>query len=239
MRTIAFFLAGLITGTFVGCGSKPVAKDPSLDVLRTPSEDDTLKERASGLAKQIREAMTTPAILALEEGLTADTGLRGMRQREGAQPLMRKLLACGKPAEESLWQLLNDPVPGVRRSCILLLDPRNLSRDEGGNLFPSRIFMDLNIPLLEKALASKDEQVRYFACAGLGDFATFSEDCLEPITGSLPKIRELLKDNDPKIRVIAKVACQFILSERTRRAKNPQDREAAAEELKRLEMTNG
>src|SRR5207247_2118271 len=120
MRCIAVCLAGLIFALAVGCGSNP-APDRLPPPPAQPQPDAALlKERVAALAKQVREAMTDPSITQLPVGPTADTG-RGREQIQAAQPLMRKLVECGKAAEEPLWQLINDPDESVRRSSVFLL----------------------------------------------------------------------------------------------------------------------
>ena len=100
MRCIVVCLAGLISAIAVGCGSNPAQPQPDAALLN---------ERAVALAKQVREAMTDPSIMQLEYvGSRAESGTRGIRQREAAQPFMRRLVACGKAAEEPLWELIND-----------------------------------------------------------------------------------------------------------------------------------
>jgi hypothetical protein len=178
--------------------------------------------------------MTDPAIMQLPVGTSADTG-RGRRQVQAGETLMRPLVECGKAAEVPLWQLMTDADESVRRSTVILLNWRNKWKlDEGGRLVESRVLIDLNIPLLERALGSKDEQVRYWACAGLGDYADFSDECLERLKASLPKLRKLRNDGDPKVRDIAYIACTGIIRKLSERAKIAEDRKAASEELEKL-----
>ena len=86
MRSLVVILSNLIMAVAVGCGS-----------YAAPDEPD-LKERAVGLAKEIRNVMDQPSFMQLDEGRMADSGLRGIRQREVAKPFMPKLIECGKAA---------------------------------------------------------------------------------------------------------------------------------------------
>jgi hypothetical protein len=221
MRCVALCLAGLITVLAVGCQSKP-APNTAL-----------LKERAALLAKQVREAMTDPALMKLDAGHHADSGLRGRRQIEAALPLMRQLVECGKAADEPLWQLITDNEESVRRVSVILLSRARTDAD--GKPVASQTLIDLNIPLLERALTAKDAQVRYFACGGLGDFADWSDECLERVRISLPKLRELRNDSEEEVRSIGYVACNGLLGKLSKRAKTAEDRQAAADEWEQLQ----
>ncbi|HEY1376217.1 MAG TPA: hypothetical protein VGF55_05455 [Gemmataceae bacterium] len=226
MRCIAICLAGLVSALAVGCGS-PAPPQP---------DADPPKERAAALAKQVREAMTEPSIMQLDFDAgraAASGGLRGIRQREAARPVVRQLVRCGKVAEEPLWRLINDADASVRLSCVILLGEART--DAGGKPIESRTLVDLNISLLERALTSKDAQVRYFASARLGDFAIWSDECLERLRSSLPKLRELRNDGDKEVRSVGWIACNGILAELSARAKKPADRKAAADEWKQLQ----
>lgn len=221
MRCVALCLAGLFSVLVVGCQSEPAPSTP------------LPKERASRLAKQIREKMTDPALMKLDAGRHADSGLRGTRQIEAALPLMRQLVECGKAADESLWQLINDNEESVQRVSVILLSIARTDAD--GKPVASQTLIDLNIPLLEGSLTAKDAQVRYFACAGLGDYAGFSDECLERVRISLPKIRELRNDSDNEVRAIGWTACNSIVAKLSTRAKKSEDRKAAAEEWEQLQ----
>ena len=110
MKCVVVCITGLIAA-IVG-GAKLNSDRPSKAV----SAD--VKEDPEALAKQIREAMTDPEIMKLEyEGQRVQYGVRGMRQREVARPLMIRLLSCGKAAEKPLWQLIDEEDESVRRSC--------------------------------------------------------------------------------------------------------------------------
>ena len=221
MRCTALCLAGVFSALAVGCQSKPASNAASV------------KEQAAALAKQLREAMTEPAIMQLDAGRSADSGLRGIRQREAAKPFMHQIVACGKAAEEPLWQLIDDGDESVRRSCVILL--ASARTDADGKPVASQTLLDLHFPLLERALAAQDAQVRYFACDGLGNFADWSDECLERLRTSVPKLRELRNDSDKDVRAIAYVACNGILAKLSTRGKKPEDRKAAADEWERLQ----
>ncbi len=185
------------------------------------------------LATQVREAMTDSSIMQLEYvGRRAESGTRGIRQREAARPFMRKLIQCGKAAEEPLWQLINDADESVRRSSVMVFNQRT---DEGGNPIESQVLIDLSIPLLERALCSTDSQVRIYACGGLGDYANWSDECLERLRISLPKLRELRNDSDNEVRSVAWHASNGILVRLSTRAKNTEDRMAAVEAWEQLQ----
>lgn len=222
MRRIIVCLISLIFASAVGCTSNP-----------TP-DTAVPKERAAEFAKKVRDAMTEPSLMQLDQGQTADTGLRGLRQREAAFPMMLELLECGKAAEEPLWELINDADESVRRSSVILVGRTRVTRD----LKPiaPQTLVELSIPLLERALTSKDSQVRYFACAGLGDFATWSDECLERLKLSIPKIRELQNDGDQEVRNLGWIASITISAALSARAKQPEDREKAARELEQLQL---
>ena len=237
MRCIAVSLAVLIFALAVGCGSKSATDQLPPPPSQSQPEASLPKERATTLAKQMREAMTTPSIMQVPVESDADTDRR-RKQIRAAQALIRKLIECGKAAEEPLWQLINDSDESVRRTSVILLNWRdnNWKIDEKGNLIESQALIDLTIPLLERALASKDSQVRYFACAGLGDSSDFSDECLERLKTSVPKLRELRNDSDEKVRNIGGIARTMILGKLSERAKNPEDRKAASEELERMKQ---
>lgn len=221
MRYITLCVAGLLSVLAVSCQSKPVPSSASS------------KERAEALAKQLREAMTEPSIMQLDAGRMADSGLRGIRQREVAKPIMQQLIACGKAAEEPLWQLINDDNDSVRRSCVILLG--SARTDAEGKPVASQNLLALHIPLLERALTSPDAQVRLFACEGLGDFANWSDECLEGLKFTLPKLRELRNDSDKEVRARGYMACTGILEKLSKGAKTPEERKKAADELEQLQ----
>jgi HEAT repeats len=233
MRCIAVWLTGLISALAAGCESKSAPSRLSAPSGQPQPDAASLKERAAALAKQVREAMTEPSIMQLDAGRTADSGLRGMRQRQAAMPFMPKLVECGKAAEEPLWQLINDADESVRRSCVILVG--SARTDAGGKPIESQTLIDLNIPLLEGALTAKDAQVRFFACDGLGNFAVWSDECLERLRSSLPKLRELRNDSDKDVRAIGWVACNSILGRLATRAQKSEDRNAAAQEQEQLQ----
>jgi hypothetical protein len=107
--------------------------------------------------------------------------------------------------------------------------------DEKGKPIDSKTLIELTIPLLEQALASKDSQVRFYACSGLGDFAIWSDETLERLNLSLPKLLELRNDSDKDVRSIGWAASNTILGELSRRAKKPDDRKSATEVLEQLQ----
>lgn len=225
MRCIVICLECAVFALAVGCGTNPA--QPQTDAA-------LLNERALALAKQVREAMTDPSMMQLEYvGPRAESGTRGIRQREAAQPFMRKLVKCGKAAEESLWQLINDADESVRRSSVMVFNQR---MDEGGKPIQNQVLIDLNIPLLERSLKSSDSQVRFYACAGLGDYAIWSDECLERLRISLPKLRELRNDSEKDVRSIAWHASNNILATLSTRAKNTEDRVAAKKEWEQLQQ---
>ncbi len=221
MRRIIVCLISLTFASAVGCTANP-APDTAVS-----------KARAAELAKEVREAMTEPSLMQLDQGRMADTGLRGLRQREAAFPIMLKLIECGKAAEGPLWELINDADENVQRSSVILVGRTRVTRD----LKPidPQTLVELSIPLLERALTSKDSQVRYFACAGLGDFATWSDDCLERLKLSLPKLRELQNDGDQEVRNLGWIASNNIAATLSARAKQPEDRQMATRELEQLQ----
>lgn len=190
------------------------------------------KERATGIAKQLRSAMTAPAIMKLDEGRKADSGLRGVRQREVGRPFMRQLVACGDAAKESLENLFDDADDSVRRSSVILLGQTRT--DLEGKPLPNATLVNLHIPALENALANKDAQVRYFATDALGNLTNWSDDFLDRLKDSLPKIRELRKDADKDVRTIAWTATNNILAKLATGGKTPADRASAAKQLKQL-----
>ena len=149
-------------------------------------------------------------------------------------PFMRQLVECGKAAEVPLWQLINDADESVRRSCVILLG--SARTDARGKTIESQTLIDLNIPLLERALTAEDAQVRYFACGGLGDFADWSDACLERLKTTVPKLRELRNDSDQEVRSIGWIACTGILGKLSTRAKSPEERKAAADEWKQMQQ---
>ncbi len=221
MRRILVYVMSFTFASAVGCTANP-AQDNAVS-----------KGRAAELAKEVREAMTEPSLMQLDQGRMADTGLRGLRQREAAFPIMLKLIECGKAAEEPLWELFNDVDENVQRSSVILVGRTRVTRD----LRPidPQTFVELSIPLLERALTSKDSQVRYFACAGLGDFANCSDDCLERLKLSLPKLRELQNDGDQEVRSLGWIASNNIAATLSSRAKQPEDRDRAIRELEQLQ----
>jgi hypothetical protein len=108
--------------------------------------------------------------------------------------------------------------------------------DALGKPIQTQTLLDLNIPLAERALASKDAKVRWFACGGLRDFADWSDECLERLRASVPKLRELRNDPDKDVRTIAWTACNSILGKSAARARSPDGRQAAAKEQEELQL---
>lgn len=90
MRFITFCLAGVLLPLAAGCDS------PTVQTKVTPQDHTT------AIAKQLREVMTEASIMKLDAGRTADTGLRGLRQREKASPYMHQLLESGTAAKEPI-----------------------------------------------------------------------------------------------------------------------------------------
>ncbi len=227
MRRIIGCLICLVLGGAVGCSSN------------SSRTNVVSREQAEALGKAVRAAMTEPSLLKLDKGQSAGaggaaTGLRGLRQREAALPILLKLIECGEAAEEPLWDLMNDADEDVRLASVMLVGRTRVT----GDLKPidSRIFVELSIPLLERALTSRDSQVRYFACSGLGDFAIWSDVCLERLKHSLPKIRELQNDDDQEVRRLGWIACNNILATLSVRATQQGDREMATRELEQLQL---
>lgn len=225
MRCFPFFLAGMFSAL--------AASPPS----QAAPDDALMQLRAAALARQLREAMTAPALMRLPfdaERAAASGGLRGLRQREAARPWIRQLTLCGKAAAEPLRQLIDDADESVRLSCVILLG--EVRTDAAGKPIASQTLIDLNFPLLERALASKDAKVRRFAAGGLADFADWSDECLERLRSSLPKLRELRSDSDKEVRLIGWTACDGILAKLATRAKKPEDRKTAEDERKQLQQ---
>lgn len=221
MQPNPLFLSVFFALLLVGCQRQPTTGN-------SPSS-----ERAPAIAKQLREAMTAPRIMKLDmEGREGDSP-RAHRQWEIGQPIMCNLIECGLTAMEPIWQLLNDGDASVRRSCAKLLAHARTNAD--GETIESQLANDLHIPLLERALHSGDEQVRFLACGGLGDFANWSDECLERLKHSLPEVRKLRNDGDKSVRGIAWISSNFIASALSRRAKQVEDREAASELLSQLQ----
>jgi hypothetical protein len=103
------------------------------------------------------------------------------------QHFVLALWAIGKPAEPALLGLLDEKEPAVRLATVMGLHPiqtyieRNQEQDE----------MAVNV--LRKARGDKDSSVRYYACAGLGDFKHVAK-------AAEPELREL-KEHDPEERI--------------------------------------
>ncbi len=183
-------------------------------------------------AKQLRAAMTDPEIMKLDSDGLADTTLRGQRQREAGDSFMRQLISNGKAADSEIWKLMNDEDESVRRSVTILLEKGRV--DAAGKPLETQMILDLHIPLFERAMASDDEQVRYFACGALGNFATWSDGCLERLTETLPKLRELKDDPDKDVRGVAWSASNYIASALSTKAATPEARASAAKALEQL-----
>ena len=223
IQNIYIAIASVFIVLLVGCqgNSRPTAAE--------------LEKSAIDLAKQIRYEMTKPAIMELPVGPTADTGLRARRQRDVAQPLMYKLMACGKAAETPLWELLTDEDESVRRTTIWMMNIRIPWKDDEGNRINDETIAELNIPLMERALSSDDPQLRFFACGGLGDCANSFSGCLDRLWTSLPLIAELKQDPNDDVRAVAEVSYKSLLWNISERAASPEHRKAAAAELQKLE----
>lgn len=189
--------------------------------------------RAKLLAKNIRDQMTDPAIMKIESGDRADTCLRGKRQREVARSDMHALIACGKAADEPLWALLSDGEPSVRRSVVILLESTRTGADS--KPIATSTIRSLHLPMFERALSSKDDQVRYFACNALGNFSSWSDDVFVRLYESLPKLRKLREDEKKEVRLIAWTASNSIASALARRFTSSKVREEAVKELERLQ----
>lgn len=204
-----------------------------VNAYRLKADDAESLARAKMLAKNIRDRMTDPAIMKIETGDRADTCPRGKRQREVAKADMHALISCGKAADEPLWTLLSDEEASVRRSVVILLEGTRTGADSKP-IAPTTI-RSLHIPMFERALNSKDDQVRYFACNALGNFASWSDDALERLYESLPKLRKLREDESKDVRVIAWTACNSIASALTSRSQSSMVRVEAGKELERLQ----
>jgi HEAT repeats len=203
----------------------------------TLSEKVSPEDRARSIAGKLREAMVEPSIMQLDIGQKADSGLRGVRQREVAKPFMHELVACGLAASEPLEKLIHDEDESVRRSCVILL---GISRSNANGVpLPPPSVLELHIPLFLQALDSKDEQVRYYACGCLGDLAFWSDECLESLRQALPALRKLKGDSDSDVRRIAFTACQTILSRLSTNGGDEIIRESAAVELEELKRETG
>jgi hypothetical protein len=221
MQYNPFLLTVFCALLLVGCQRQP-------STVNAPNP-----EQAEAIAKQLREAMTAPWIMKLDmEGRHGDS-LRAYRQCEIGQPIMYKLIECGLAAKEPIWQLINDGDASVRRSCAKLLANTRTNADL--QTIEPQLINDLQTPLLERALHSEDEQVRFLACGGLGNFANWSNDCLERLKHSLPEIRKLRNDGDKSVRGIAWISSTSIASALSSRAKLAADRDTASELLKELE----
>ncbi len=220
MRYI-FLCQTLVAVLAIGCQPQPATD------VGSPAE------RATAVAKQLRKAMADPSIMQLDMGPMADSGLRGIRQREVAKPFMNELMGFGKVAADPLWELINDEDASIRRAGTILLG--SARTDAAGKPGAPPLLADLHIPLLERALTSKDDQVRYFACDALGNFADWSDDCLDRLRTTLPKLRDLRNDSDNQVRSIAWMASNKIASALSTRAKTPEDRTAAAQEFEQLQ----
>jgi hypothetical protein len=228
----------LFTAMGVGCQSGSESDSSAASSGSTSSES---AENGTGTgdaanvaqtAKQLRAAMTDPEIMKLDSDGMADTTLRGKRQREAGDSFMRQLIASGKAADSEIWKLMNDEDESVRRSVTILLEKGRV--DAAGMPLEIQKILDLHIPLFERAIESDDEQVRYFACGALGNFATWSDGCLERLTETLPKLRELKDDPDKDVRGVAWAASNFIASALSTKAATPEARASAVKALEQL-----
>ncbi len=227
MKYAAVCVMGLIVVNMLGCGT-------SFENQSRPQvSSTTAKEQMKSLARQIRKGMTTPEMMQLEyKGEHGELGVRGVRQREFARPLMLKLVAYGKPAEEPLWKLINDEDESVRRSCVMLLNIRSEYPLYDGPKIDTRSITELCIPTLERVLTSKDSEVQFTACGNLTDYKDFSDDCLDRLRLTLPKIRELKNDENADVRRIAWTAYNSVLASLTTRGKTPEIRSQTSEAYK-------
>ena len=227
MKYAALCVMGFIVVNLLGCGT-------SFENQSRPQASSTnAKEHTESLAKQIREGMTKPEMMKLEYiGEHAELGVRGVKQREFARPLMLQLVAYGKAAEEPLWTLINDEDESVRRSCVMLLNIRAEYPLYDGPKIESQAIQELCIPILERVLTSKDTEVQFNACGNLADYKDFSDDCLDRLRLTLPMIRELKDDENDPLRRMAWTAYNSILASLTTRGKTPEIRSQASEEYK-------
>ncbi len=227
MKYAAICIIGFIVVNLLGCGTSFENQS------RPQASSTTSKEQTELLAKQIREGMTTPDMMQLEyTGEHGELGVRGNRQREFARPLMLKLVAYGKVAEEPLWKLINDEDESVRRSCVMLLNIRAEYPLFDGPKIDTRSITELCIPTLERVLTSKDSEVQFQACGNLADYKDFSEECLDRLRLTLPKIRELKNHENALMRRMAWTAYNSILASLTTRGKTPEIRSQTSEAYK-------
>ncbi|MBL8815948.1 MAG: HEAT repeat domain-containing protein [Planctomyces sp.] len=237
-------LGWLILSAVMGIGCQSKSDSDSSTASSSSTSSDTVETGTSTgdvtkmaqTAEQLRAAMTAPEIMKLDSDGMADSTLRGLRQREAGDSFMRQLISNGKAADSEIWKLMNDEDESVRRSVTILLEKGRV--DAAGKPLEIQMILDLHIPLFERALESDDEQVRYFACNALGNFSTWSDGCLERLTETLPKLRELKDDPDKDVRGVAWAASNFITSELSRKAATPEARASAVKALEQLNQEN-
>lgn len=211
-----------------GCGTEHTS--------HLPQNHDRNQTDPVAIAKQVRDAMTSPEMMQLDySGPRPENGIRAYRQREIALPLMQRLIACGKKAEAPLEQLLDDEDESVRRSCVMLMNFRGPTTKDPALMIESSAVIELAIPCMERALHSKDPQVRFYACGALADYKDFSVDCLDRLRQSLPRLRELKQDESSEVRSIAWIACNNLLVDLARRGPTPEIRQQASRESDELE----
>lgn len=228
MQAIIRSFVGLLLLVALGCGTEHASHPPK---NHDPNQADPV-----AIAKQVRDAMTSPDMMQLEYvGPRAESGIRGLRQREIALPLMQRLIACGKKAEVPIEQLLADEDESVRRSCAMLMNFRGPTTKDPALQIESSSVVEMAIPCMERALQSKDPQVRFYACGALGDYRDFSVDCLDRLRQSLPRLRELKQDENSEVRNIAWIACNNILLDLARRGPTAEIRDQALQECDELE----
>ncbi|HMO16102.1 MAG TPA: hypothetical protein PKD64_16805 [Pirellulaceae bacterium] len=226
------FLVGIIAFTTVGCQQKTIS-DSNLKTV----------DRTADLVRQVREAILAPEVLKIEQTPERRIGyigwMRELRQVEVAEPLIRQLVECGKPAVEPLWQLINDDDDDIRRSCVYLLSSRLLKgrHDALGEPISEQHLLDVNIPVLERALNSHDAEVRWFAsnvgCLHIVD-DSWSDQYIEVLTTLVPKLRALKDDPVAQVRSQAYSNSEIMLLVLYNHAKNDAQRQAV--ELQREQL---
>lgn len=199
MKTIVLTLLGGLALISGGCNRE------------SASSNAQLKQQAILLANKIRTEMTKPSIMKLPVGPTPDTGDRARQQQAIAQPLMNQLMTYGAAAETPLRELINDEDLSVRRTTIWMTCIRAPWKGDNGREINEQTILELNIPILERALESDDPQLRIFACTGLGDYADAFPGCVMRIADALPAIAKLKNDVDKDVHSAAEVVHKHIL----------------------------
>ncbi len=212
---------------FCGCNSNNAQQS---------SSNSAEKPDAAVLAEQLRAIVTKDELMKLEfvtDRASDNGGLRVQRQVSVATPVWIELVSHGDNARAPILSLLEDSDESVRLCTAALLSKIVVS--DGLKPIENDNLKSLVIPLLEHSLESTDQHLRYCGVCGLGDLCRWSDELLDRLGESVPKIHKMQHDENAEVRAVALLAYRQILNRLAERSKDPSIRQASSDELSKLE----